>query len=159
MHPVIKTKEGKLLVDLRVIKSQGKRSAVSHWQRIEQKDQRELPAKKKLKYVISLRWTINVWNITRCRANMFWDHFFVATSSTVTGHLATRKFRLQLTRHQETISPPSKVCSPPNPNKNESTVCRGYLSIHKLRYEHVGEVIDKCSLSRELKAVRTHQRS
>ena len=55
MHPVIKTEEGKLLEDQRVIKSQGKRSAVSRWQRVEPKDPREIPAKKKLKYVIKIR--------------------------------------------------------------------------------------------------------
>jgi len=35
----------------------------------------------------------------------------------VTGHLTTMEFRHQPTHHQETISPPSKVYSPPNTNK------------------------------------------
>ena len=75
-------------------------------------------------------------------------HLFVASLPVVTGH------RHQPTRHQETISPPTiapprKVYSPPNTNKNESIVCRGelaaqtiffYLSVHKLRCEHVQSV-------------------
>ena len=44
------------------------------------------------------------------------------TQTTVSGHLATRKFRHQPTRHQETTSPPtnspqSEVPSPPNIKK------------------------------------------